>query len=197
MIASSLLPLRSLSVLLPATAAASCSRPGPATATLLSFPRIILLSRRRRLAAWATESSVPVDEEDEFCPVDCVTQFKTDEEFQHHLERSKATGALVVVDFYRPSCGSCRYIEKRFIRLCKGSRGDSAPVVFLKHNVIDEYDEKSEVAERLRIKVVPLFHFYKNGELVEEFATRDKERIIAAIQKYTSVEPEPEGEPQE
>ncbi|KAJ1279645.1 hypothetical protein BS78_04G170000 [Paspalum vaginatum] len=193
MIASSLLPFRSLFVLLPATAA-SCSR--PSTATLLSFPRITLLSRRR-LAASATESSSPVEEEDEFCPVDCVTQFKTDEEFQHHLERSKVTGALVVVDFYRPSCGSCRYIEKRFIRLCKGSRDDGAPVVFLKHNVIDEYDEKSEVAERLRIKVVPLFHFYKNGELVEEFATRDKERIIAAIQKYTSADLEPEGEPQE
>ena len=45
--------------------------------------------------------------------------------------------------------------------------------------VIDEYDEQSEVADRLRIKIVPLFHFYKDGELVESFATRDKERIIA------------------
>ncbi|EFH39702.1 hypothetical protein ARALYDRAFT_916860 [Arabidopsis lyrata subsp. lyrata] len=31
-----------------------------------------------------------------------------------------------------------------------------APVIFLKHNVVDEYDEQSEVAERLRIKVIPL-----------------------------------------
>ena len=54
--------------------------------------------------------------------------------------------------------------------------------------VIDEYDEQSEVADRLRIKVVPLFHFYKDGVLVESFATRDKERIIAAIAKYTSPE---------
>jgi thiol-disulfide isomerase/thioredoxin len=75
------------------------------------------------------------DDEEEFCPVDCVTEFKTEEEFQRHLERSKATGALVVVDFYRPSCGSCKYIEKGFIRLCKGSGDDGAPVVFLKHNV--------------------------------------------------------------
>jgi hypothetical protein len=28
--------------------------------------------------------------------------------------------------------------------------------------VINEYDEKSEVADRLHIKVVPLFHFYKD-----------------------------------
>lgn len=84
--------------------------------------------------------------------------------------------------------------------------------------VLDEYDEQSEVAERLRIKViqyaflafinnalmphfshlnlldlmqsVPLFHFYKNGTLLEAFATRDKERILAAILKYTGSSPE-------
>jgi hypothetical protein len=56
--------------------------------------------------------------------------------------------------------------------------------------VIDEYDEQSEVADHLCIKVLPLFHFYKDGVLVESFATRDKERI-AAIQKCTSpAEPE-------
>uniref|UniRef100_A0A0D9VHB2 Thioredoxin domain-containing protein n=1 Tax=Leersia perrieri TaxID=77586 RepID=A0A0D9VHB2_9ORYZ len=92
------------------------------------------------------------DDEEEFCPVECVTEFKTDEEFLRILERAKATGALVVVDFFRPSCGSCKYIEKGFMKLCKGSGDDGAPVVFLKHNVIDEYDEQSEVADRLRIK---------------------------------------------
>ena len=56
--------------------------------------------------------------------------------------------------------------------------------------VVDEYDEQSEVADLLRIKIVSLFHFYKDGVLVESFATRDKERIIAAIRKYTSPEPE-------
>ncbi|CAM0945592.1 unnamed protein product [Alopecurus aequalis] len=132
----------------------------------------------------------PVEEDDEFCPVECVTEFKTDDEFTRFLERSKATGALVVVDFFRPSCGSCKYIEQGFMKLCKGSGDEDSPVVFLKHNVIDEYDEQSEVADRLRIKVVPLFHFYKDGVLVESFATRDKERIIAAIAKYTSAEPE-------
>ncbi|RLM78676.1 thioredoxin-like 4, chloroplastic [Panicum miliaceum] len=205
MITSSLLPLRSLS-LHPTTTAGAAYRSPPTTT--VPFPRITLGRPRRRLAASATESSSsseeeaagstngslpglpPVEEDDdEFCPVDCVTEFKTDEEFRRHLDRSKATGALVVVDFYRPSCGSCKYIEKRFMRLCKGSGDDGAPVVFLKHNVIDEYDEQSEVADRLRIKVVPLFHFYKDGELVESFATRDKERIIAAIRKYTSREP--------
>lgn len=36
------------------------------------------------------------------------------------------------------------------------------------------------------MQTVPLFHFYKNGALVEAFPTRDKERIDTAILKYTS-----------
>lgn len=192
---------------LPSLLSTTTSGRSPPPQTTLSFPRTPL--RRRQIyttTSASTESSSqgeergstngsllglpPVEEDDEFCPVECVTEFKTDEEFTRFLERSRASGALVVVDFFRPSCGSCKYIEQGFMKLCKGSVDDDSPVVFLKHNVIDEYDEQSEVADRLRIKVVPLFHFYKDGVLVESFATRDKERIIAAIAKYTSTEPE-------
>lgn len=126
------------------------------------------------------------DEDDELCPVECVKEFKTDEEFLRILEKAKETKSLVVVDFYRTACGSCKYIEQIFTKLCKGSGDEEAEVVFLKHNVIDEYDEQSEVAERLKIRVVPLFHFYKDGVLLEAFPTRDKQKIIGAIQKYTT-----------
>ncbi|XP_048331473.1 thioredoxin-like 4, chloroplastic [Ziziphus jujuba] len=126
------------------------------------------------------------DEDDDLCPVECVREFKTDDEFFRILNKAKETDSLVVVDFYRTSCGSCKYIEQGFAKLCRGSGDQEAAVIFLKHNVIDEYDEQSEVAERLRIKTVPLFHFYKNGVLLEAFPTRDKERITEAIRKYTS-----------
>ncbi|PON65085.1 Thioredoxin [Parasponia andersonii] len=126
------------------------------------------------------------DEDEDLCPVDCVREFKTDSEFFKILDKAKEDDSLVVVDFYRTSCGSCKYIEQGFAKLCRGSGDEEASVVFLKHNVIDEYDEQSEVAERLRIKTVPLFHFYKNGVLLESFPTRDKEKIVAAIRKYTS-----------
>ncbi|CAL1410774.1 unnamed protein product [Linum trigynum] len=134
----------------------------------------------------AIEMEEEEEEEDELCPVECVREFKTDEELLKVIEKSKATGALVVVDFYRTSCGSCKYIEQGFSKLCKGSGEEGSPVIFLKHNVIDEYDEESEVADRLRIRAVPLFHFYKDGVLVEAFPTRDKQRITEAILKYTS-----------
>ncbi|KAK3028285.1 hypothetical protein RJ639_037462 [Escallonia herrerae] len=127
------------------------------------------------------------DEDDELCPAECVREFKTDKELCSILEKAKETKSLVVVDFYRTACGSCKYIEQGFAKLCKGSGDQEAPVIFLKHNVIDEYDDQSEVAERLRIRAVPLFHFYKDGVLLEAFPTRDKERITAAIRKYTDL----------
>lgn len=75
------------------------------------------------------------DDDDDLCPVDCVKEFKTDEEFLKILENAKEINALVVVDFYRTSCGSCKYIEQGFTKLCKGSGDQEAPVIFLKHNV--------------------------------------------------------------
>ncbi|XP_037480128.1 thioredoxin-like 4, chloroplastic [Triticum dicoccoides] len=196
------------------TTSGRCLPPRATATTTLPFPTAPLRIRRRRIrvsvsssseskeeGAGSTNGSLPglppvgeEEEEDESCPVECVTEFKTDEEFSRFLERSRATGALVVVDFFRPSCGSCKYIEQGFMKLCKGSGDHGSPVIFLKHNVIDEYDEQSEVADRLRIKVVPLFHFYKAGVLVESFATRDKDRITAAIAKYTQPD---EQEPEE
>ncbi|XP_010487849.1 PREDICTED: thioredoxin-like 4, chloroplastic [Camelina sativa] len=171
------------------------------TGVRLSFPRAVASStsinialgctllQRGRAKSLSQENQVDLcDENDDLCPVECVTEFKTDDELLRVLEKSKETNSLVVVDFYRTACGSCKYIEQGFSKLCKQSGDQEAPVIFLKHNVVDEYDEQSEVAERLRIKAVPLFHFYKNGVLLESFATRDKERIDAAILKYTSSE---------
>lgn len=75
------------------------------------------------------------EEDDDLCPVECVREFKTDEEFCRILDKAKETGSLVVVDFYRTSCGSCKYIEQGFAKVCKKSGDKEAPVIFLKHNV--------------------------------------------------------------
>ena len=46
--------------------------------------------------------------------------------------------AQVVVDFYKTACGSCRYIQPGFVKLCRASEAGHAAVVFLKHNIFDE-----------------------------------------------------------
>ncbi|BBM98059.1 hypothetical protein MPTK1_1g10500 [Marchantia polymorpha subsp. ruderalis] len=134
-----------------------------------------------------SESEDEDEEDTELCPVECVREFSSQEEFDELLGQAKEQGSLVVVDFFRPSCGSCKYIEKGFAKLCKGAGNSDAHVMFLKHNVVDEYDEQSDVADRLRIKVVPLFHFYKDGVLVESFPTREKGKILDAICKHTEL----------
>ncbi|KAK6939598.1 Thioredoxin domain [Dillenia turbinata] len=148
----------------------------------LNAPRLELIGKFRptqclAIAGGENEGDSSDDDED-LCPVECVREFKTDEEFTRILEKAKETKSLVVVDFYRTSCGSCKYIEQGFAKLCRGSGDQEAAVIFLKHNVIDEYDDQSES--------VPLFHFYRDGVLLESFATRDKKRIDEAILKYTS-----------
>ncbi|XP_024387568.1 thioredoxin-like 4, chloroplastic isoform X1 [Physcomitrium patens] len=134
------------------------------------------------------ESGVDSDNDEDLCPIECVREINTLNELEHVVQDSKTSGSLVVVDFFRTSCGSCRYIEKGFQKLCKGAGNGEASVVFLKHNVFDEYEEQSDIAEKFRIKVVPLFHFYKNGELVESFPTRDKARILETIYKHLGVD---------
>ncbi|XLR32318.1 hypothetical protein S83_060218, partial [Arachis hypogaea] len=49
--------------------------------------------------------------DEDLCPVDCVREFTTDEEFCRILDKAKGTGSFVIVYFYRTSCGSCKYIE--------------------------------------------------------------------------------------
>ncbi|GAQ92843.1 hypothetical protein KFL_011640010 [Klebsormidium nitens] len=134
------------------------------------------------------------NDDDEVCPLECVKEIYSQDELQHHLDEA-GPNSLVVVDFFRTACGSCKYIEKGFMKLCKGESKDEEEggqhhVVFLKHNVMNEYDEQSDIAEDLRIKVVPLFHFYKGGKLVDSFATRDKNRLLATIYRHTNRESE-------
>jgi len=77
------------------------------------------------------------DNDEDLCPIECVREINKLSELEHIIEDSKAGGALVVVDFFRTSCGSCRYIEKGFQKLCKGAGSGEASVIFLKHNVCD------------------------------------------------------------
>jgi len=121
--------------------------------------------------------------EDTLCTPDCVRKISTASEFEEVLS-STPKETLVVVDFYKTACGSCRYIQPGFVKLCHNLEEEHAPVVFLKHNVIDEADQETDLSEKLKIRNVPLFQFYREHELLEQFATRDKARIGNAINRH-------------
>lgn len=127
------------------------------------------------------------DDEEALCSPDCVRDIHTAAEFQDILE-TENPNTLVVVDFYKTACGSCRYIQPGFVKLCHNSEEEHAPVIFLKHNVIDEAEQDTDLSEMLKIRNVPLFQFYKENELLEQFATRDKGRIGNAINRHVGWE---------
>lgn len=129
-----------------------------------------------------TQATISIDE-DEPCPLECVRQIYKVKEFQKIVERAHPK-SLVVVDYYRTACGACKYILPGFVKLCKRSGSHESPVIFLKHNVIDEYDQRTDLADYADIRAVPSFQFYMNGKLVEQFATREKTKISLAIDKY-------------
>ena len=75
------------------------------------------------------------DDDEDLCPIECVREIYKLSELEQAIQDSKSHGGLVVVDFFRTSCGSCRYIEKGLQKLCKGAGNGEASVTFLKHNV--------------------------------------------------------------
>lgn len=107
-----------------------------------SAPSALLNSReyRRKQLEKAQGSEGESDSDEDLCPIECVREIKTLRELEHVIhDVAKSAGALVVVDFFRTACGSCRYIEKGFAKLCKGAGNGEASVIFLKHNVCTPY----------------------------------------------------------
>lgn len=126
---------------------------------------------------------------DQPCFVECVTQVFTQDELQAALDDA-GPDALVVVDFYKTACGACKYIQPGFVKLCRAAAksrdGDDAPpIVFLKHNVYDDDEEEvTDLAKKYNVRSVPRFLFFKAGKEVDNFATREKDKVAAAILQH-------------
>jgi thiol-disulfide isomerase/thioredoxin len=145
-----------------------------------------------RAAAGEEDDNEEDGDDADACPVDCVAEIATPSDLDSALSAaaSLSPATLVVVDFYKTSCGACRYIAPGFVKLCKAAgKGDAPPdVIFLKHNVLDEEDGRTELAVRESVRAVPTFHFYVGGERVEAFPTRDRAVIAAAVNRLVGRE---------
>lgn len=72
------------------------------------------------------------------------------------LITQESSNALIVVDFYKTSCGACKYMMNGYFKLCKAtySATEHPDVIFLKHNVYDDVlGESTNLAQRLGIRV--------------------------------------------
>lgn len=83
------------------------------------------------------------------------------EEFLDAL--SRAADRLVIVDYYGKWCSPCRAL---FPKLCKTAE-EHPEIMFLKV----DYDENKPMCNRLNVKFLPHFHFYRGADgLVESFS---------------------------
>eukprot|EP00897_Mesotaenium_endlicherianum_P007161 jgi/Mesen1/6473/ME000330S05491 len=118
------------------------------------------------------------------CPVDCVREVRTLAEFEVELQEAEAAKEIVLVDFYNSACGACKYMLPLFIKMCKKGCGEACDVEghegsvrYIKHNVRDDYDELTDLANMYKIRAVPMFSFFMDGCRIEQFPTRDRRRI--------------------
>eukprot|EP00099_Drosophila_melanogaster_P014744 NP_523526.1 thioredoxin-2, isoform A [Drosophila melanogaster] len=87
---------------------------------------------------------------------------------------TKASGKLVVLDFFATWCGPCKMISPKLVEL---STQFADNVVVLKVDV----DECEDIAMEYNISSMPTFVFLKNGVKVEEFAGANAKRLEDVI----------------
>jgi len=100
-----------------------------------------------------------------------IVMIKSMEEFKKHIGGS----ALTVVDFTASWCGPCQRIAPIFAALSE----EFGDVVFLKVDV----DELPDITEMAGVQAMPTFHWYKNGNKIEEMVGADPNQLKANIQK--------------
>ncbi|KAM9426357.1 thioredoxin-like [Pholidichthys leucotaenia] len=81
----------------------------------------------------------------------------------------QAGNKLVVVDFTATWCPPCQRIAPKFEKLSQ----ENTDVIFIKVDV----NEGVEVSQHFKIRSVPTFYFYKNGNLVHEFKGADEKQL--------------------
>merc|ERR1711976_411926 len=84
---------------------------------------------------------------------------------------AKAGDKLVVVDFTATWCGPCKMISPHYEDL--STKPENANVIFLKVDV----DDAQDVATKCGIRAMPTFHFYKNGQKLDDFSGADEKKL--------------------
>lgn len=78
----------------------------------------------------------------------------TDREFEHDVKRA---GVPVLVEFWKPGCGSCRALMRELEKLEIDVAGK---VLILKMNV----EENFQIPAELEIRSLPVLALYQEGE---------------------------------
>ena len=64
------------------------------------------------------------------------------------------------------SCGTCKEVLRHCRQLCQETSQQRAGVLFLKHNIWNDFDDLTDVARMYKAKAVPSFIFLTGGAMV-------------------------------
>jgi thioredoxin 1 len=109
-------------------------------------------------------------------PKPCVVKVDDHTTFKRILDSDSAKDKLIVVDFTATWCGPCKRIAPTYENLSK-EFGNVA--VFLKVDV----DDNDETTASCKIKSMPTFLYYKNGEKIDEGHGADPDQLREKIEK--------------
>eukprot|EP01084_Bolivina_argentea_P233078 392630_1 len=110
-------------------------------------------------------------------PADTVTHISSEDQFNEIT--TKSGNKLVVCDFFAVWCGPCKQVAPQFERLAK-LYGKNA--IFIKVDV----DRNRTLAQNKKIAAMPTFHFYKNGNKVDEMRGANVSKLEELILKHMS-----------
>lgn len=98
-----------------------------------------------------------------------------------HLESllEAAGGSVVVVCFYATSCGICKDVLRELDGVCTDAHRSKARIVFLKHDIYNEYDFLSDISRLYGVRTTPSFFFFVDGAVVMKVSgLPDTRRVI-------------------
>lgn len=84
---------------------------------------------------------------------------------------------MVVADFYARWCGPCKQMTPKIVKLAKDLEGI---VFFLKVDV----EASEEVAEKYKVKDLPTFLLFSNGQKVGKMSGADEPKLRKLIHDY-------------
>ncbi|DBB01395.1 hypothetical protein WJX77_003280 [Trebouxia sp. C0004] len=99
-----------------------------------------------------------------------------------HLDQliDSAGSAIVLLYFYSKSCGTCKEVLQHCSQLCQENSHQRAGVLFLKHNIWNDFDDLTDVARMYKAKAVPSFIFLTGGAMVRRLRMPDARNMYGS-----------------
>ena len=91
-----------------------------------------------------------------------------------------AAPAVLAVAFYSRSCGTCKETLAAWEDAAAEAGASGAGVIFLKHDVRDDFDEATDLARMHRVRAGPSLLFFAGGAAVSRVTLADA-RVVAPL----------------